>query len=578
VKYWISFAITVLTLAFSSATAKDYTIDNVNIRAEINADATIEITEVRTYTFEEHYSWANYTIRKAGFTELTDISIRDDQGKYVNKNTEAPRTFMVTTNEEEINLKWFYNATDETRKFFINYTIHGALAVGPEWTEHFWTFIGDSWKKTTRRASVRITVPGSVGADSLYSWLRTRNELTQVMPKSDGVLVNVTDLRSDQSLKVRFLFPTVLLRNPDITAPDLSLVSATSEEQAYQQHRQQRLERQKQFASLGWYLTIIVTGLSALVWIFFFSKYGKRYTPRAIPNHLYAPPTSEPPAIIGWLMQNQSVNGSHLVATIFDLARRDYFRIHEEEGEKKFLQEKKPRFWVEKAGEPDYAKLVDWELDLYEYVTNHMENGSVYFDELTDQRSEMHKWFTAWAKTVQSDAKSHNWIDNNSVRGAIINGVIQILLFIGGLLAIYWTGGFGAIALVAAFVFGLLSFAIVHRTETGEQVYRQWKAFTNAIKKGNGRQFGTNHIDKMIVYAIALGVARKHMETWLADTQVRQAHIPWIVFIASTSTSAEVAASMNALASSGLTTVSSVAGAGGASAGSAGGGTGGGAG
>ncbi|MBS1271722.1 MAG: hypothetical protein MAGBODY4_00854 [Candidatus Marinimicrobia bacterium] len=570
--------ITVLILACSSLFAKEYTIDNVNIRAEINANGTVDLTEARVYTFEEEFSWANYTIRKSGFTELTDISIRDAQGKYVNENTEEPRTFMVTTNEEEINLKWFYEAEDETRRFTIDYTIHGALAVGPEWTELFWTFIGDSWKKTTQQASVRILLPGDVGKDSVHAWLRTRNELTQTIPKSDGVLVNVTQLRSDQSLKVRFLFPTSVLATTEITAPELSLVSATSEEQAYQKQRQERIERRKQYASLGWYLTLIVAGLSGLIWIFFFSRYGKRHHPRAIPDQLYSPPTSEPPAIIGWLMQSQSVNGSHLLATIFDSARRGYFKIHEEEGEKKFLQKKKPRYRVEKAEEPSSVDLLDWEQDLYEYVTDQMQDDSIYFDELTDQRSDMQKWFSKWAKSVKEDAKSRNWIDSESVKGAIINGVIQSLLLAGSLLAIYWAGGFGAVALGATLLFGLLSFAIVHRTKIGEQVYQQWKAFKNSIKKGSGRQFGTSHIDKMIIYAIALGVSEKYLENWLAGTQVQLAHIPWIVFMTSTSNPAEVAASMNALASSGLTTVSSVAGAGGASAGSAGGGTGGGAG
>ncbi|MCF7803894.1 MAG: DUF2207 domain-containing protein [Candidatus Marinimicrobia bacterium] len=565
----------------TSVFAKDYTIDNVEIEARINADGTVRLTEARTYSFEEEFTWANYTIQKSGFTELTDISIRDGQGLYTHEDSEEPRTFQVTTNEQEINLKWFYQAEDETKTFTVEYTIHGALAVGPEWAEFFWNFIGDQWKTTTRSATVRSMLPRAVGSDSMHVWLRTLNESAAVTPREDGALITVERLKSNQSLKSRFLFPTPVLANPEITAPELTLTDVRADEAMYQKELEAELERKAHYASLGRYLTIIIAVLSLLIWVYFFRKYGVRHRIKGIPERLYSPPTSHPPATVGWLMQNRSVNGSHLVATLFDLARRGYFVLKEEEGEKKFLQKKKPRFRIELpegAGTTETADLLDWEQDLFEYVTSVMEDGVVYFDQLTDQRSNMRKWFTGWAKVVKEDAKSHAWLDSESIKGAIIHGVLQGLLLAFSLLAIYWTGLFGLIAAFTTAVFIILSFVIVRRTESGEEVFRKWKAFKTGIKNGDRNRFSAENIDKMFVYAVALAVSEKHLGHWLTEASPRAHAIPWIVFSGASSDAAAVASSMATLAGTGMQSVSSVAGGSGATAGSAGGGTGGGAG
>ena len=575
------FSLGILFLLFTcSLHAKEYHIENVTIQAYIHSNGNVTMTEARTYEFEDDFSWANYTLDRRGFKDVTDISVRDESTTYVHKDTEAPGTFRVTYNEKEINLKWFFQAEDVTRTFTIEYTLRGALAIGTEWTEFFWNFIGDEWKKTTQHATVRLYLPTPVGQDSLYSWIRTMNTNTTLEQKRDGLFVTVDYLRSSQALKIRTLFPTALLSNPAITVPELMLADAQSEEETYQATLQERREHKAHYASLGRYLTILIAMLSLVLFVYFYRRYGMRHTVRAIPETLYTPPSTEPPAIIGWLMQKSTVNGSHLVATLFDLARRGLFTIHEEEGEKKFLQKEESRFRIEQTGEtpPEDANLLDWERDLYEYVMEHMESGSVYFDELTDQRSDMSKWFSEWAKKVKADAKSHQWIDPKSIKGAIIHGILQFVLLGTGILAIYWADLFGLIALFAAVIFGFLSFAIVRRTQSGEKIYRQWKAFTNGIKKGDHHQFNRKNIDTMFVYALALGVSEKHLEIWLSDIQVQQSYIPWIIFMHGTTNPATIAGSMTTLAGTGLQTVSSVAGGTGATAGSAGGGTGGGAG
>ncbi len=581
-KYLLSL-ITVISILSGQLAADEYVIEQVNITAEIKADGAIQFLEERIYSFDGEFTWATYTLPKRGFTELTNISIRDENREYLHENSEEPGTFTITTNPEEINFQWFYQAVDETKTFTISYTLHDALAVGHTWTEFFWNFISDRWKEPTEHARIQMEIPDIISEDSLHIWLRTDVTSADVNISTSGYIVTANDIGDDDNLKVRFLFPSSVLQNIQVTAPELSLESAREEEIAYQEELTQQSVIYARRAGAATYLTVIISILSAGVWLFLYIRRGRSHSVEGIPKYLYDTPTDDKPAVIGWLIQHRSLNGSHMIATIFDLARQSFFTIHQEESEKSsFFQKKEYRFRIEKnlhVTPEEMAQLTPWEKDLYDFIVDSMEDTGIYLDKLTDQRSAMGKWFPEWSKMVRNEAKSRNWMDQTSIKTAWSNFALQLVLFLSGIFITIWSENpFGLVGVFTAFTFGILSLIIVRRSTEGEKKYQQWYALKRSMEKMPDHRFQQDHLDLLFIYVIAFGLSEKKLKRWLEHTDFQTQQMSWVVFLPAVTSPSAVASSVSMMAGTGLTTVSSVAGGAGASAGAAGGGAGGGAG
>jgi len=564
-------------------TAKDYTISNVQIEAKIHLNGTVNYVEHRTYNFDGDYTWANYALPKNGFSKITDVQVSDENRQYTHENTENPGTFQISTNAKEINIKWFYRAQNEEKTFTIRFTYHDAIAIGPVWSQFQSTYISNKWKKSTKSADILVKFPRPISTDSIYNWIHGSSSQATLNTTQNRIAVHATNIGSNEFLQIRTLFPTNVLKNAIVTVPKLSLSFVQNQEEMRLKSIKKAEQRANKNKKLGILLSFIIAGMSVIVWLLFYQKYGKRFKPQGIPQRLFDLPSEESPAIAGYIVQSKSVNGSHLIATLFDLARRGYFQISQERGEKGFLKKSKERFKISlEENESRAASLNDlnpWELDLYDYVTDEMSDNCVYFDDLTDQRSMMTKWFNEWAKSVKEDAETRGWYDKTSLRGAIYCGFNEFALFCAGIVSIVLAEPWGLIGTLFALIFGVLAMAIYKRTPEGEKAYRQWKAFKNGLKEGEQQRFEVRNIDKLFVYAIAVGLGEKDLKHWLSNVQVNESTIPWIIFAGGIHASpAEVAAGMSTLAATGLQTVSSVSGTTGASAGSSVGGAGGGAG
>jgi len=360
------------------------------------------------------------------------------------------------------------------------------------------------------------------------------------------------------------------------------LQRAEQEEMDFQKQQAEFLATAQMHMKYGKYISLFVALFAIMVWIRMYARNGKPYSVRAVPDVLYDLPSDDPPALVGWLMQMYNVNGSHVIASMFDLASRGYFSLHEEPpGKKKFLQKSDSRFRLELTTEerPPGEALQEWERDLYDFILDSMHDGSVYFDELTDQRSRMSKWFTQWAKKVKEAAKALNWIDDTSTKAAIFCGIIELGLFGVGIFSITWAKEYGLIGTAVALFAGVFSIFIRRRTPEGEKLYQQWKAFKRGFKMTPASPEGFKQPEKPFIYAIATGVKKSELENWLNSVPGDNLVFPWIFLMPdSHSSPAALATSMTTLVSTGLQSVSSVAGGSGATAGVAGGGAGGGAG
>ncbi len=557
------FTLLIFLLGFSTILmGKDYNILQVTIQANIRSDGTVQFTEERTYAFRGDYHWANYTLSRGDFEEISHITVRDRRQEYTHSDTHRAHTYETTANASELNIKWYFQAADESRTFTLRYRIHGALASGPTWTEFFWNFIGDRWKQETEDAEIRITLPDSVHRDSIYLWLRPPQLQARVDKAPNQLRIHGLDVPENVSLQVRTLFPRTILRNAGITAPDLTPDAIQQRENTYRRQWRQQDQRHSRLQSLGLAFSILSVLLGIMVWSGLYYVYGRRTRPdTSVPDMLYSPPSGERPAIVGWLVQHGAITGRHFLATLLDLARRGYLVIRGEQIHNPSARNHLWRFSIQlNSGirRDAHSDCTEWEQELLSYVKERQSDGQVLLHQLTDQRTSVRRWFPAWARQVTTDAQSRELLEKKSKTGAWINGIAQGLMIIISIGVLVRTNSlWPVLPMLSGVVLLGGSRLIIRRTREGEKLYKRWNAFKKGIIQGNSDAFPRSSFDEMLVYSMTAAVPMKHISAWLRKLDLHPAHIPWLfVHSHSERVRIETAQVLEALLTTGLQTVS----------------------
>ena len=568
---------------YQSTLAKDYTIPVIRVEVTVHPDGSVRIIEHRTYVFDDDFSWADYRLPTKGFTSIENIMVSENGRNYLNKNSEAAGTFLVNRDSDEVQIKWFYNAENEERTFTIAYTLKGAIVSGPEWAEFFWNYISADREKDTDSLQIALQLPSTISSDSLFVWKRCARSKINLQQTAAGYSVTAADLDDDESVHIRSVFPrNILSQNAEvITDNNFSLAWAQQDENRYQAEQARLQKRRARLAAYGEKLIVVVMLLSTIAFVFFYRRYGKRYSNNSsTPEETMLIPGRLQPAVAGWLLMKRNIGSAQLMATLLDLARRRYFIIKEQEPEKKWLSGEKKIFTIEKSGTNPQDELTDWEADLAGFINEQIENDNPRIDKLFSESSyKASKWFSSWKKKLKNHCKTYNWYDQESYTGVYANVAIQLVLLIAGVIATIWAGPIGIAAIMITTGFLIGSFGIIRRTPEGERTYNRWKAYRKGLKNAEGYTVERDMLDKHFIYAMSFGLSKDEIETLFNRCSESDIAFYWFVFYGNTHHSAaDIAGTFSTLGASGAAAFPGAAGGAGATAGAAGGGAAGGAG
>lgn len=583
----LSLIVFILSIFNTYVQAKEYFIPELQVEVTINPDGTVTITEQRTYVFDGEFSWANYELPKTGFSAIRNIQLSENGTDYINLNTEEPGTFLVEESDKSFNIKWFYNAEDEERVFTISYTLEGAVVIGPEWSEFFWNYASSQREKSTDKLSILVQLPEMVADSSLNSWVREPVWEIESITSDNGFQFSGTDISRRQAVIIRTVFPTSVFNSSlvSVTDPDFSLAWARNDEVSYRQQKVEQAEKRERMMNYGIELSVVIAGLSILCFIFFYRKYGTRHQINLSRNESLMIPGNQKPAAIGWLLMNRTITGGHVTATLLDLARRGYYVINEvepEEDESWFSGSgNKNTFTITDNQKEPEADLPEWELSLMNFVNERLSDGNKELKEIFKfSDSKVSKWFYSWKDELNKYIRTKDWIDRESYKGAWWNAGIQMIFMLAAIAGIFILHPIVATSALVAFIASVLSLLIIRRTPKGEELYRSWKNYQNALKNAKEYSIPEDHLGRHFIYGISFGLSKDHIEQMFKQNPTAASYITWLIIIqGGDSSPASIASSFSNLAATG--TISSGGGSvagGGASAGAAGGGASGGAG
>lgn len=568
----------VLALAFlipSLALAKDYSTPLVVIDATIRVDGSVLYEEHRTYRFDGSFSEADYRLSRVGFDEIRDIHVREGEQPYAFETTRDPGTYLIRDRAGTVDIVWYYRAQDEERTFTVSYVLEGAIVKGEEHAEFFWTYLTDRWERRTDSLVVNLRFEKGHPSDGVHAFLRGASGQASVAPTADGLRISGANFGRAQSLAVRTVFPATLVADMWVTHPEYSLALAEAQEEEARVARLEAESRRQRRAERWRVLALLTTIASVIAYGVVYRRYGQRpELDERLPVEVYHPPADLRPAIASAALFHNVVSSQHLVATLFDLCRRGYFRLVEQEPEKRRFQPDRIDYQIEPAQEVTVDEgLRPWERKVLALVHEEYSRGKKSVREVFDfKSSRRQKWFTEWQSSVRNDVKALGWYAPEGMKAIKLNLASQAPLLGLAIAAIIFTDGIGFLAFFTVVIMLGATAGLRPRTAEGEKRYRLLKAYRDTLRRGSLNRLG-DHMNQHFAYAVAMMVNQKRLESivsaaepedfsWLSTT-----HGTMISPMHLTKSIAAVTASVGSTVSTGT----------GASVGSAGGGAGGGA-
>lgn len=565
------------------AQAKEYSVERVEMRVRVMANGSVEFVENRTYTFRGSFSRANYELSKQGFDEVRNIQVSEGNDLYLLENSSTPGTYRIRDRSRSVDIEWRYRADDESRTFTIRYILDGAVIRGTEDAEFFWTYLSDRWDNDTQSLTVDLDFERAEEVFRLDTWVLGASENVRITRTTTGFrLESVAPISRHDEVQVRSVFPARLV--PALAVTDVNYTRQLALEQEEQRLADavfQEIRRQEWLtvATPVGYLLIIG---SVLLWIGFYRTWGRAPELAVqMPEFVFNPPGDLKPAIIGRFLYHEVTTGQQLVATIFDLARRGYFRIREAEPEKGRFKSRKPEIWIDRLPAPQGDHLEAFELRVLEFIDEQMTGNSDTLEALFKKStSKTAKWYQEWSALLGKAMNDFGWRDKTVIRFAWIHAAIQLVLFLISLVMLVNAGFFpaGTIALITTIVGMVLSTTITRRTRDGQQIFQSWGAYKRTLVQAQAKV----HRDmpglsaQHLVYAIAMHVSIKRIQALVESFNLEPDELNWFVFLNTPGMGLSSIGHSVSTITSAVTATVSVSGAG-ASSGAAGGGAGGGA-
>lgn len=581
------------------AADKDYRIAGVEITAQLHEDGAMSVTESRSYDFDGSFRHAYRAIPLTGGVRYTDIRVSEGNTRFHQAESEEPGTYRVTRKSDELEVRWFFRARNELRKFDLHYRAENLVECYDDAALLYYQFIGDDWSESSHNVTLAVTPPGPLGREAVRGWLHGPL-WAQLAISDEGVLRAWCErLPRRTLLEIRALYPPAAFpraaTREGYIRPTVMEEEARWAEEANQQRiaERERRERDQEREAFGQKLLPVLAVLGLFGCVFLLRRYGRRPELPGPIGMTGAPPSDTSPALVGYLLHSREVGPRDLVATLLDLARRGLLVLREETRQKGTLfggtKQKTAYIWQLKREQyrQERAALLAYEEQLIAFLFDELAGGADEIDMATIKKKsrQVRGFFRQWRSAVKQEGKRRGYYDEDSLRGmayGIALGVVMMVLAIPGLI---FFGVWSLVLMGAGLITLLLALLIAHRTREGELEARGWNGLKRYLKSADlgtaGHSIAHSNIGAFLIYGAVLGLSAAAYRR-LADaipSEQLALFVPWYVG-AFGSGHGDVAAGLGAAFSSmvatATSTVSSASGTGGGASGGGGGGAGGG--
>jgi uncharacterized membrane protein len=316
----------------------------------------------------------------------------------------------------------------------------------------------------------------------------------------DGVRFDVSPLPARQYWEGRVLFPAEAVAGLPLASTDLRVNTVLAEERAWadqanalreaaRRQLQEDAALRARREALAQRLLPISIGLipaGLLAWYLAYRRHGRPHdvASHVVPGEL---PSDHPPALVGYLL-SRTVDGSAIVATLLDLARRGYLEIRETTATKSGLFGKKEAvdYRFDRTAAP-LEGVEPFERDLLAFLIRQGDGRSSFtmsaLEKAASKRaSGFHTFFTAWVKQVKALGKARAFYEPYAAGAMGLNVAIGVAVALAGIaFCVVTQSPVGVPAILGGLLVASLTPMLNRRTVEGRRLHVAWVAFRSHL-------------------------------------------------------------------------------------------------
>lgn len=514
------FVFALLILApLKTVSAKDYYFPRVVVNITIEKDGSFVVKEERTYKFDGIFSWATYTLDKKKFDRIEDFSIADENGPFERTTTETgqPSTFTFNETPYRYEAKFFYKASNTEKTFTISYKVIGGIEVYEDVADFYWKLVGTGWDKKTKLLEGYVYLPEPLqnGSDLQVFGHGPTNGIVQRID-SKGAYYKVENLPPNTYVEARVVFPSNILETSNII-----------KENAYQKIMDEELalakktEQEKLILRIKLFSYIFLWLAFLGFYLYLFFNFGKELPPKREIIYDREIPEDLPPAIVGYLLRAELIEGKDLAASILCLVKKGYIRLEVQEEDKNYIlfkkREKVTYFYRTEKSPLELAPHL--KLAFY-FLFNTVSQGNNFtsteeLKKFSRKKGQVgYKFFKDFTEAVKEEGREKHYFENRTRIFAIYFTVLIAISILTTILII--NTPLEPLFILDIFLFGifaLLSITLKKRTEIGNEAFAEWNGLKRFLKDfSNLKDYAPSSIaiwEDYIIYATTFGIAEE---------------------------------------------------------------------
>lgn len=504
----------VATAASPARAERSYSIDRVEMAAEVLPDGSMQVSEQYTVHFHGTYSGMFRWIYKRSGMSVVDVAVEEGGMSYrLNPETQPgpADTFFVEDGPDRVKMDWSFDATDQVRTFILRYRVLNAVVVHDDVAELYYKFFGEESDHPFEHATVRLTLPAGAELGDVRAWGHGPLHGNVEIKSPQAIVWDVAPLPAYTFLEGRVVFPPTLVPGASMRSGHAAMPTIQAEEERWAEEANRTRRQAQADKVLAVIAGIAGVGLCAFLGI----RFRRKYRPAFTGDYYRELPAAYTPGELGALLNWGQVGPVEFTATIVDLARRGYLRLEE------FLPEKTGLFSRKRT---DYRILRnEVPLSKMESLKPHEEAVLDFVGEASTFRGieayakeytqEFMRFWKDWQSDLREEARRQDFFDRHAWEPRLLQVGIGLLLLVGGFVLIMTNFILaGLVMMVVGAVNMVVAAVLRRRSARGTEDYARWMAFRRFLKDfSNMERYEIPALaiwEHYLVYAIPLGVAK----------------------------------------------------------------------
>ena len=327
----------VASLIPAAAYAGTYQTSQVDMRAHVAPDGSLQVSEERTFEFTDDVNGVYWEIPLGQNQQgenvtlsINGVSVDGDEFQEADYASSGDYgVYTVDASGSSVTLKIFMPSSDgSSADVEISYTMSGAVMLWQDTAELYWKFVGDGWGEDSNDVTLSVSFDASLVqqnsatvGDTLRAWGHGPLTATVTPDDEDGeVDYDVPRVRAGEFAEARIAFPASWVpsmpsgsRSDEERLPDI-----LDEEKQWAEEANARRERAR-LLSYGLAVLTVVVSVALLAVTVIQKLRLKRPVPTFSETYFRDVPSDDHPAVLATFMNKGTVPDRAFVATLMKL-------------------------------------------------------------------------------------------------------------------------------------------------------------------------------------------------------------------------------------------------------------------